>query len=512
LTQTKEKIELVELRENEQKTLQALQKLSGRGSIEQIVKTSGLAHAAVMRAALTLEEKKLVTIREQRQRVATLTEEGKQHVEAGLPERRLIKSLIKLGGRAPIEKVVSDAALEKEFLPIALGWLQRKGWATVKEKGRVLEVVGKPLEGSDELLLSQLHEKGSLIVEELRSDLQTAVSTLKNRKLVEIKGKTTRILQLTQAGRKLAEKGLRIAEEVSQLTPELIVSGRWRQAKLRRYNIEAPVVATWPGKKHPYAKFLDELKEKLVALGFKEMTGPMVESCFFNFDGLYMPQDHPAREIFGVYLVKSPQYGDVQRYKSVVQNVKKTHENGWKTGSTGWRYRFSTKETRRLILRAHGTALSVRTLLSKNLEIPGKYFAVARCYRPDVVDRMHLTEFNQVEGIVAEENLTIRDLLGVLERFAIEFAGADKVKFRPDYFPFTEPSVELIAYKKDYGWLEFGGSGVFRPEVTQPLGITVPVLAWGLGVDRLFMMKARIDDIRYLFAQDLEWIRRKELT
>jgi len=503
---------MVELRENEQKTLQALQNLVGRGSVEQIVETSGLADSAVMRAALTLKEKKLVTLQEQKQRVGTLTEEGKQHAKAGLPERRLIKSLEKQGGTARIEKVVLDAALEKEFLPIALGWLQRKGWATVKEKGRVLEAVGKPLEGSDEMLLSQLFEKGPLIVEELKSDLQSAVSVLKSRKLLEIKDKTTRIIQLTQTGRELVEKGLRIVEEVSQLTPELIVSGKWRQVKLRKYNLEAPVVATWPGKKHPYARFLDELKGKLVALGFKEMIGPMVESCFFNFDGLYTPQDHPAREIFGVYLVKSPQYGSVQNYLSKVRNVKKTHENGWRTGSTGWRYSFSTKETRRLILRAHGTALSVRTLLSKDLEIPGKYFAIARCYRPDVVDKIHLSEFNQVEGIIVDKDLTLRDLLGVLERFAKDIAGADKVKFRPDYFPFTEPSVELVAYKKGYGWLEFGGSGIFRPEVTQPLGITMPVLAWGLGVDRLFMMKAKIDDIRYLFAQDLDWIRNKELA
>jgi len=503
---------MVELRENEQKTLQALQKLSGRGSVEQVVETSGLAHAGVMRAALTLGEKKLVTVEEQKQKVVVLTEEGKQHAEAGLPERRLIESLLKLGGTAPVEKTMVDAVLQKQFLPIALGWLHRKGWAKVKEKGRVLEAVGKPREGSDETLLSQLHKRGTLVISELRGDLQTAVSVLKSRKLVEIKDKTTRIIQLTPTGHKMVEKRLQIAEEVSQLTPELVVSGKWRQVKLRKYNIEAPVVATWLGKKHPYARFLDELKEKLVALGFKEMIGPMVESCFFNFDALYTPQDHPAREIFGVYSIREPQYGSVENYQSVVQKVKKTHENGWKTGSTGWHYRFSTSETLRLILRAHGTALSVRTLLSKDLEIPGKYFAVARCYRPDMVDKTHLSEFNQVEGIVVGEDLTLRDLLGVLERFAIDIAGADKVKFRPDYFPFTEPSVELVAYKKGYGWLEFGGSGIFRPEVTLPLGINVPVLAWGLGVDRLFMMKAKLDDIRYLFAQDLDWIRRKEFT
>jgi phenylalanyl-tRNA synthetase alpha chain len=147
--------------------------------------------------------------------------------------------------------------------------------------------------------------------------------------------------------------------------------------------------------------------------------------------------------------------------------------------------------------------------MRRDLEIPGKYFSIARCYRPEVTDKMHLTEFNQVEGIVVGEGLTLRNLLGVLEKFALDIAEADSVKFRPDYFPFTEPSVELLAYKKGYGWVEFGGSGIFRPELTLPLGIKVPVLAWGLGVDRLYMMKAGVDDIRSLFTFDLEWLRRR---
>jgi phenylalanyl-tRNA synthetase alpha chain len=239
------------------------------------------------------------------------------------------------------------------------------------------------------------------------------------------------------------------------------------------------------------------------------MTGPTVETSFFNFDALYTPQDHPAREIFGIYFLKSPKYGRIDASKRILENVKKTHENGWKTGSTGWRYAYSLKEARRLILRGHGTCLSARTLLSRDLEIPGRYFSIVRCYRPEVVDKTHLTEFNQVEGIVVDKDLTLRDLLGVLEKFAIEIAGADEVKFRPDYFPFTEPSVELSAYKKGYGWIEFGGSGIFRPEVTLPLGVDVPVIAWGLGIDRLFMMKAGIDDIRQIFTYDLDWIRRK---
>jgi phenylalanyl-tRNA synthetase alpha chain len=242
------------------------------------------------------------------------------------------------------------------------------------------------------------------------------------------------------------------------------------------------------------------------------MTGPIVETMFFNCDALYMPQDHPAREVHDIYLVKSPEYGDPAPFAKYLDNVKKTHENGWKTGSTGWRTPYSKAEASRLVLRSHGTAESARTLVSRDLQIPGKYFSIARCFRPDKVDRTHLTEFNQVEGIVVGEDLTLRDLLGVLERFAVDIAGADKVKFNPDYFPFTEPSVELQAYKEGVGWFEFGGSGIFRPELTIPLGIKVPVIAWGLGVERLFMMKAGIDDMRTLFSQDLNWLRKQELV
>jgi len=213
-----------------------------------------------------------------------------------------------------------------------------------------------------------------------------------------------------------------------------------------------------------------------------------------------------------MYFIKSPLYGDLSAYRHIVKKVEATHENGWKTGSKGWGYEFSVQEASRLILRSQGTALSVRALISKNLEIPGKYFSIARCYRPDVVDKSHLTEFNQVEGIILGKDLTFRSLLGVLEKFAVEIAEADKVVFRPDYFPFTEPSVELSAYKEGYGWVEFGGAGIFRPEVTLPLGVSVPVIAWGLGVDRLFMMKAEIGDIRTLFTQDLEWLRKKKMV
>jgi phenylalanyl-tRNA synthetase alpha chain len=504
---------VVELRAQEQKIFVALVRLQGTASVEQLIHETGLPEAAVMRTALTLQEKALIQIHAEMQTVIKLTSEGEKHAKNGLPERRLANAVMALGGKAVLDKTAETAGLDKQFTQIALGWTQRKKWLKYDSKTNTLSAVASPVEEMDEKLLNRLFKSPEpLTTSKLNDKEKIVVQTLKKRQLLTTADKTTRILELTDEGKQAKQKSTKTAEEVTQLTPELIITGKWQTTTLQKYNITAPVAKTWPGKKHPYLAFLEEVREKLVELGFKEMAGTAVETCFFNFDALYTPQDHPAREASGIYYVKQPEYGDTDKYKTAIQRVKATHENGWKTSSTGWHYKYSTQEAKRLILRGHGTCLSARTLLSKNLQIPSKYFSIARVYRPEVIDKTHLSEFNQVEGIVVDEKLTLKDLLGVLGKFAKDIAGADKIRFKPDYFPFTEPSVELSAYKKGYGWVEFGGSGVFRPEVTLPLGIDVPVIAWGLGVDRLFMMKAGEDDIRCIFSQDLDWLRRKQVT
>jgi len=502
---------LVELREHEYRTLSVLAKLGGKASVDELVTKGGLPDAAVMRAVMVLQEKNLVGVGESKRTLVRLSVEGKTYAEDGLPERRLMVALKELGGSAVFDMVVEKAGVDRQLVPIALGWVRRKKWADFEAQTGRLRVTDDLEDGADEKLIALLKKKGSVWLEGLSVELQDASKLLRGRRLVLVDEKTDRTVELTEAGRVAVKKGAGAASEVTQLTPELIVSGKWRKVSLQKYNIGAAVARTWPGKKHPYLRFLDEVKEKLVNLGFKEMVGTAVETAFFNFDALYTPQDHPAREIFDVYFVKSPRYGSLGASGDVVRNVKRTHEDGWRTGSTGWRYKYSTREARRLLLRGHGTCLSARTLF-KGLEVPGRYFSFARCYRPEVLDRTHLTEFNQVEGIVAEENLTLRDLLGILETFAVEIAGAEKVRLKPDYYPFTEPSVELSAYSKENGWVEFGGSGIFRPEVTVPLGVKVPVIAWGLGIDRLFMIRAGVEDIRDVFSKNLDWLRRQGLV
>ncbi len=503
---------MIEMRENEAAVVRTLQSHGGNCSFEEILASTNQSSAAAARALATLEDKQFVRITESDLTILRLTEEGIEYAKSGIPERRIIQAVLELGGEATLDEAAKRANIPGPLASVALGWIKRSNWGevTTQLEKIVLKAAGIPDKTNIERTLELMASKPELPLDELPPPLRNCAETLKRRQLVQSRKLRKRYVELTAQGWQALEQGITVPTEVSDLTTEIIASQRWKSVSFRKYNIEAPVKPTWPGKKQPYNQFLDNLKRKLVTLGFKEMTGPIVELMFFNCDALFMPQDHPAREIHDIYFVKTDNRGDLDEYRDFTDQVAATHENGWKTGSTGWKYHYSPEEALKLVLRSQGTAISARTLVSRNLQIPGKYFSIVRCFRPDQVDRMHLTEFNQVEGIVVGAGLSLRDLLGILERFAMDIAGADKVRFKPDYFPFTEPSVELQAYKEGYGWMEFGGSGIFRPELTLPLGIKVPVLAWGIGVDRLFMMKAGLEDIRMLFAQDLDWLRKQK--
>jgi phenylalanyl-tRNA synthetase alpha chain len=290
----------------------------------------------------------------------------------------------------------------------------------------------------------------------------------------------------------------------------MLKTGSWKKKKFRSYDVSINVPDIFGGKKQHYRRFLDDVRQKFMSLGFMEMDGPIVESDFWDMDALYMPQFHSARDIHQAYYIKDPEFAELD--EGFVNAVKKAHEDGGETGSKGWQYKFDVERTRRNLLRTQGTACSARMLASKDLEIPAKYFALARCFRYDVIDATHLPDFNQVEGIVLEEGLTIRHLFGLLQMFAKEFADTDEIKLVPAYFPFTEPSVELFAKHPELGWIELGGAGIFRPELTKPLGVNVPVIAWGLGIDRIAMFKLGLKDIRNLYSYDLNVLRKTKVN
>ena len=496
-----------ELRENEQKTMLTLEKLGGRSSVAQIIKTSGLAHAAVMRAALSLSAKKLLQIHEQKQTTIALSEEGRQHAEKGLPERRLIRALIKLGSEATVEETVNEAALERDFTTIASGWLHRKNWVTMK--GNMLKTSEEPPMEVDEKLLSLLQEKGSLLIGSLSKEMKSAAYVLKKRKLIEMDKKTLRELELTDTGWKLVKRGIKAVEEVSQLTPELILSKKWRKMKLRKFDVTAPGPVVYPGKIHPVQEIIQMVREAFLEMGFTEIRGPIVQTAFWNFDALFQPQDHPAREMMDTFYLAQPKEGKLPR-KNFVDAVAKTHENGWTTGSRGWQYKWDPQEAKRLIMRTHTTAVTIH-YLAEHREPPVKVFSVDHIYRNERLDYKHLAELYQIEGIIMDKNVTLRDLIGTLKEFYLKL-GLKRVEFWPSYFPYTEPSAQATAYVPELKtWIELCGMGIFRPEVVQPFGIKCPVLAWGGGLERLVMLKLGVDDIRFLYKNDLGWIRRNPI-
>jgi len=307
-------------------------------------------------------------------------------------------------------------------------------------------------------------------------------------------------------------------DETGTLTAEMLETGSWKGKVFRAYNVKTPPVRLTPGRMNPYAKFLENVKDKLASLGFEEFDGPLVETEFWNSDALFMPQFHAARDIHDAYYVAdnaadkvaaTENAGGFAKAKAIdepwLSNVAAAHENGGTTGSRGWNYAFDREFTKRLILRSQGTALSAKTLPAA--KIPGKYFGIVRCFRYDRVDATHLPDFYQTEGIVLGEDVNLRTLLGMLDMFAREVAGAKEVKYVPGYFPFTEPSVEVHIKHPVLGWFELGGSGIFRPEVTESLGVNVPVAAWGIGIDRMALMALGLNDLRELFSHDIENVR-----
>jgi len=245
----------------------------------------------------------------------------------------------------------------------------------------------------------------------------------------------------------------------------------------------------------------------MIELGFKEMKSTLITHEFYHFDGLYQPQNHPARTWTDTYQLKKPTHGKLTNAKAVA-GIKAAHENGGKSDSKGWGYNWSKKTAEKLMPPAHGTGFDIIELC-KPCAVPGKYFVITRTFRPDVLDATHLVEFNQLDCFIIGKGINFSHLLKQYEIIAKEIAGATKVKFFPDYYPFTEPSAQLSAYKPGTGWMEFAGGGVFRPEMLENLGFgkDIKAIAWGMGIDRLAMMKLGINDIRNLFSQDLGYLR-----
>lgn len=464
-----------------------------------------LSKSEFYRSAMYLENKKLADIVRAEKKVVVLDRNGKNALDVGLPELRLLEMLRKEN----LTLNEAEKRLGSDELRFAMGYCRKAGWITIDNGGLKITADGRKIRSSEESKLLKRIGTGEVDLDSL-VDAEHAYVALSRRKKMIV---TVPRVSIHLRGNALGSEVLKFlpkGKRIERLTTSMLKSGTWKGATFRRYDVEAPVPTADIGKKQLYLQFLDDIRLKMVELGFEEMDGPLVETQFWNFDALYQPQNHPARTWTDTYHLENPKVGKLPE-NNIVNAVKAAHENGGKTGSAGWRYSWSKDIAKQLMPRAHTTSVSAR-YMAGDFKVPGKYFTIGRVFRPDVLDATHLIEFNQLEFMVTDENLNMANLMGVLKKFAEEFAGATKVRFLPDYYPFTEPSVQIDGWSPELGkWVELGGAGIFRPEITESLGISAPVLAGAFGIDRLFQKKIASKDIRELFSDDLSWLKRKEV-
>lgn len=472
--------------------------------IKEIQEKTGLDQTSVLRALKFLENKSLIKIKTIKKKIIDLGTNGIYYKKNHLPERQLLH-LIEKTNRISLEDAKKQSKLSENEFKVSLGVLKNKAFIDIKD-GKIV------LEADRERLTRKMPEEAfleSLPLEEstLTDEEQYSYKSLSKRKqILEVKEQTQISFEPTDLGKQLSTKKLQI-DLIEEVTPEIIKTWK-RNKKLRTYNIQAAVPKLHPAKKHFVNQSIEYGKRIWLDLGFKEMTGTLAQTSFWNFDALFQPQDHPVRDMHDTFFVKDVEGKTPD--KKILVKVKQAHEQGL-DNSKGWDYKWTEQETKKVVLRTHTTCLSAQTLASlKKKDLPAKFFAIGKNFRNETVDWSHGFEFYQTEGIVVDKNTTLRHLLGYLKEFYLKM-GFEKVRFAPGYFPYTEPSVEISAFHPEKKvWLELGGAGIFRPEVTIPLlGEKIPVLAWGQGFDRIITDYYKIKDLRELYANDLKDLREK---
>ncbi|MFQ5940751.1 MAG: phenylalanine--tRNA ligase subunit alpha [Nitrososphaerales archaeon] len=462
----------------ERKIIKAL--ANGTLTLDDLTQRTGLKVDQVRRGIEWLKFKKLINYSEKVSIYLSLGTAGKEAVQSGTPERILVNSCLSLGKVATILDVKERSGLDGLEFSAAISNAIAKGW--IKLVGDKLDATVSDVEpeSNEEKLLERL-AKGRLSKDVLSRDELDAYESLKRRPQYIIEDQEKKIEC------ELSQHGLMIVEEVKK-QPETE----------RQIDVTAPAPIIYAGRKHPLQDIIDEVREIFVGLGFQEIEGPLVQNSFWNFDALFTPQDHPAREMQDTFYIANRQSNNVAD-KKIVNSVSSIHRKGW-------HYKWNIKEARKLVLRTHTTPVTIRYLADKKPD-EASIFSIGRVFRNEKLTYKHLAEFYQVEGIVVGEKVTLRDLMGLQTEFYYKM-GLKKVKFWPSFFPYTEPSLQSVVYHEKLGkWVELFGMGIFRPEVTIPVGVKNPVLAWGGGLERIAMLRYRLDDVRELYDNKLGWLR-----
>ena len=432
---------------------------------ETLENSTQLSPDQIRRGVEWLKLKDLAIVDESKSSVLRLGKNGLDSLEKGLPERRLL-NLIKSG-----PKKLSEIQKELGFVfGPAIGLCRKNNWIETSSDQIILKTIPSELPGekslqlignnklpkeqTDKIDLSELLKRPDFILEDI----------IKNKKI-----------SLTQSAKSLDVSNISGAIDVEAEVPEVFVA-----------------------RTHPLKDTIDEIREIFVTLGFSEILGNMTQSSFWNFDALFTPQDHPARELQDTFFldgISAKKIANPEQIRKVSDSHKKN-----------WRYQWDINEARKMVLRTHTTCVTIKHL-AENKPDEARIFSLGRVFRNEKVSYKHLVEFNQIEGIVVGKDANLRNLMGIQREF-YKRIGITKIKFWPTFFPYTEPSLQTMVYNEKLGkWIELFGMGIFRPEVTKPLGITKPVLAWGGGIERIAMLKYDLDDVREFYNNNLGWLR-----
>lgn len=459
---------------------------------EDEIKIPGLDQREISSAVSWLEAKGLIYVKKEEKIIFSIGPEGEKFLKDGLPEEILynkMKTNNKIDLReinnfmGPNEVKIALAQLGKYGIKPLMGSLiytpNTDLETAIKARKQFLKYVKMHGTSPDTGMIEHFRKRGDVLIEKKKLD---------------------RSVSINDDGRRVLKENVN-SNKIEALTPEIISSGIWKNQEFRGYDMSVPVERINGGFYHPLTILTRRIKRIFLEMGFSEMPGHYIESAAWNMDALFVPQDHPVREMQDTFYVKPEGHIEIE-YPEIIEKVKKTHERGIR-GYTGWGYSFNPEESKRFLMRTHTTVSTVRYLYSHPVP-PVAIFSIEKVFRHESVDWKHLAELHQIEGAYYAKDASLSTLKSLMRSFYGKLGFTD-IKFIPSYYPYTEPSMDAVAYINGKE-MELGGSGVFRTEVTKPLGLKEPVIAWGMGLERIAMVFYKLNDIREIYQSDIEWL------
>ena len=452
-------------------------------------------------AGKSLDENEFVETIEKQMKFVTLGSEGLKAIENGLLEERIWNWMISQTEKKRTMSELFNAGFERYEAGPGIGLLKsigvsiENGIFTFDNEKEITDIISRRVNFIEKI------SKEKMDFNNLDKELVEHFSGRKN--LIQIEEYIVREWKLTNKGRNISDSELEEVELIGEITPEFLQKEGWENASYKEFDVNADTPMPVGGRPHPMQSLIERIRSVFLEMGFSEIEGNYVQSAGWNMDALFIPQSHPARTMQDTFYLDEPEKIDIP--DEMLDLWASVHENGHDTGSLGWGSKFDKEEAKKGLLRTHTTVNTVK-YIAENPVNPSRVFGIGRVFRQETIDRTHLPEFHQIEGIIHEPNASLPMLISTLKTFYSKMGYPD-VRVRPAYFPYTEPSVEVEVYWRGK-WLELGGAGIFRPEVTEPLGSEWPVCAWGMGLERLAMLVLELDDIRELYQPDLERLSR----